>query len=207
VRFADRLEAGHALAGDLTRFAGTDAVVLGLPRGGVPVAAVVAGELGLPWDVLVVAKVGVPWQPEVAMGAVGESGVTVRHAAVLSELGISTEQFEASAAEPRLRVQQRAQSLRAHRHDLSLTGRTALIVDDGLATGATAEAAVAVARAMGAARVVVAAPVGPADGLSGLAAAADELVVSLRASPFGAVGAYYDDFTAVSDAAVIRLLG
>ncbi|MEU3457888.1 phosphoribosyltransferase family protein [Micromonospora sp. NPDC006766] len=203
--YRDRAEAGRALADRLTDLAGQpDVIVLGLVRGGVLVAEVVAERLGAPLDVLVVRKLGVPWAPEVAYGALGPGGVQVLNEMVAARLS------DADKAEVRQREQaeleRRESRYRAGRPPLDLTGRIAVVVDDGLATGATARAAVQVARHLGAARVVVAVPVGSDQAYEMLTAEADQ-VVCLQAPPdFAAVGAYYDDFHEVSDDEVTDLL-
>ncbi|MER7165629.1 phosphoribosyltransferase family protein [Micromonospora sp. NPDC000207] len=203
--YSDRAEAGATLAEDLSRLAGRpDVVVLGLVRGGVPVARVVADSLGAPLDVLVVRKLGHPSAPEVAFGALGPGGVEVLNEAVAERID------PADIAEVRRREQaeldRRERRYRAGRAPLDLTGRTAVVVDDGLATGATARAAVEVSRRLGANRVVLAVPVGSAEAYDLLAAAADEVVCPLVPAGFGAVGAYYDDFHEVDDDEVTAAL-
>ncbi|TWJ24969.1 putative phosphoribosyltransferase [Micromonospora endolithica] len=192
---ADRLT---ALVGD------RDAIVLGLVRGGVPVAEVVAERLGTPLDVLVVRKLGMPWAPEVAFGALGPGGVQVLNDAVAARLDAP------AIAEVRRREQaeldRREKLYRAGRPPLDLSGRTAVIVDDGLATGATARAAVQVARQLGARRVVVAVPVGAQEAYEMLAAEADQVVCAQRPPEFLSVSTYYDDFHEVSDAEVADAL-
>ena len=172
--FADRRDAGAALGAVLLGRGLRDVVVLGLPRGGVPVAAVVADVLGALLDVVVVRKLGVPWQPELAMGAVGEGGVVVRSEVVLRSARVDPAQLAEVVARERAEVERRVVRLRHDRPPVPLDGRTAVVVDDGLATGSTARAACAVLRAAGAARVVLAVPVAPAG--TGVEEA-DELVV------------------------------
>jgi putative phosphoribosyl transferase len=206
VTYDNRRHAGDVLAGALTLYAGrADVIVLGLVRGGVPVAARVAAALRAPLDVLVVRKLGVPWSPEVAFGAIGSGGLVVHNPAVEARLEPSdiAGVVEAESAE----LVRREAVYRRGRPPLSLAGRIAIIVDDGLATGATARAAVAVARGLGAARVVVAVPVGSLDALRLLAAEADEIVCPLRPDLFGAVSSYYHSFGQTSDREVIALLG
>lgn len=199
--FRDRRDAGAALAAALR--GRQDVVVLGLPRGGVPVAAVVADALGAPLDVVVVRKLGVPSQPELAMGAVGEGGVVVRSEQVLRRAGVDPASFTEVLARERSEVERRVARLRPDRPRAPVAGRTAVVVDDGLATGSTARAACAVLRAAGAARIVLAVPVAPA----GVAVdEADELVVVRSPDPFGAVGRWYADFTATSEQEVADLL-
>ncbi|MDG4804052.1 phosphoribosyltransferase family protein [Micromonospora sp. WMMD980] len=203
--FRDRAEAGRDLAERLTDLAGRpDVIVLGLVRGGVPVARVVADRLNAPLDVLVVRKLGVPWAPEVAYGALGPGGVQVLNDAVADR--ISANDRAQVRRREQAELERREQRYRDGRPPLDLTGRTAVVVDDGLATGATARAAVQVARHLGAARVLVAVPVGAPQAYEMLAAAADTVVSSQLPPDFGAVGAYYDDFHEVSDDEVTHAL-
>src|SRR5215472_8504087 len=162
VRFSDRADAGQRLARRLEYLRGGDSVVLGLPRGGVPVAFEVARALGAPLDVIVVRKVGVPFQPELAMGAVGEGGVRVCDPEVVRAGAIQPVQYATAEARERHDVDARAARYRAHRAREPLAGHVAVVVDDGIATGSTARAACQIARAHGAARVVLAVPVAPA---------------------------------------------
>ncbi len=203
--YRDRVDAGRRLAERLTALAGRpDVVVLGLVRGGVPVARVVADRLGVPLDVLVVRKLGLPGAPEVAFGALGPGGVRVLNDQVAAPLD------PADRAEVQHREQaeldRREARYRHGRPPLDLTGRTALIVDDGLATGATARAAVQVARQLGARRVVVAVPVGAQQAYEMLAAEADEVICPQHPAGFTAVSAYYDDFHEVDDDEVVSAL-
>lgn len=203
--FEDRIDAGRELARSLTHRAHEDAVVLGLPRGGVPVAAVVARALGAPLDVLVVRKVGAPGHPEVAMGAVGEDGAAVRNPGVIASVGVEEDELAAAEQRSRDEVESRLRLLRAGRPAEPIAGRVAIIVDDGIATGATMRAACAVARARGAAQVVAAVPVAAPDALARLADA-DEVVCLCAPPNFMAVGMYYIDFRQTSDDEVSRLL-
>jgi putative phosphoribosyl transferase len=206
VTYADRRDAGDQLAALLAAHAGRpDVTVLGLVRGGVPVAARVATALGVPLDVLVVRKLGVPWAPEVAFGAVGPNGVVVHNPAVESRLGAAEmkEVVEAETDE----VARREELYRRGRPPLALAGRVAIVVDDGLATGATARAAAAVARRLGAASVVVAVPVGARDSVELLRSEADDVVCPLAPDRFGAVSRFYRSFPQTSDDEVIALLG
>lgn len=203
----DRIEAGRLLGERLAEeYAGTDAVVLGLPRGGVPVAAEVARRIRAPLDVLVVRKLGVPHHEEVAMGAVGEEGAIVRNTGVLGSAGVSAVEFERSERRERAEVAQRIWRFRGGREPVPLDGRTAIVVDDGMATGATAAVGCRIARARGAARVVLAVPVAPPDALA-VFDAADEVVCLSAPAGFMAVGQYYVDFAQVEDEEVVRLLG
>ncbi len=206
MRFSDRAHAGLELARRLAQYRGRpDVVVLGLVRGGVPVAAVVAAQLGAELDVLVVRKLGVPWAPEVAFGAIGPGRVRVLNEDVAAAL--DADAVERVTAREEAERARREQRYRAGRPPLRLDGRTAIVVDDGLATGATARAAVTVARRLGAARVVMAAPVGSAEACRLLADAADEVLCAVVPASFGAVSRYYADFHQVGDDEVARLLG
>ncbi len=208
MKFHDRADAGRQLGRRLLDEFGTapDVVVVGLPRGGVPVAREVAQTLGAPLDVLLVRKLGFPGHPELGMGAIGEGNVRVLDTNLIVRAGISQQTVEAVTAAERVELARRARLYRSTRPPLTLTHETALIVDDGLATGGTARAAIAVARAMGAARVVVAVPVAPADTVAMLEAEADAVVVLKVPANFRAVGEWYDDFTQTTDAEVISAM-
>lgn len=181
-------------------------MVLGLPRGGVPVAAEVARAVGGELDVLVVRKVGVPWQPELALGAVGEDGVRVLNEEIAAACGLTEAQLDELSRRARAEVEERLRQLRAGRPAVPLTGRTAIVVDDGVATGATMRAAVDVVRAHGAARVIVAVPVAAADAMDALRATVDDFVAVLAPVDLGGVGLWYRDFTQTTDAEVAALL-
>jgi len=200
VEFADRVDAGCRLAEQLEYLRGQDGVVLGLPRGGVPVAFEVARALNLPLDVIVVRKLGVPGQPELAMGAIGEGGVRV----LLGRPYVTQELLRAVETRERALLEADVAVLRRGRQRLSLTDRIAVIVDDGIATGSTARVACEVARQLGAAKVVLAVPVAPAGTLRTLPGA-DE-VVCVVPHLFWAVGNHYRDFSPTSDDEVIVLL-
>jgi predicted phosphoribosyltransferase len=206
--FADREAAGRELALRLTHLregaAAGKVVVLGLPRGGVPVAAQVAQALFAPLDVIVVRKLGLPWQPELAMGAIGEDGAMVLNEDIAG--AVSQADLDRVVALERAELARRVALWRGGRERVPLQGRTVVIVDDGVATGATASAACAVARHAGAARVVVATPVAPPDVVKNLHAHADEVVAVLTPLAFRAVGQWYSDFTPTPDEAVTRLL-
>ncbi|WP_217913965.1 phosphoribosyltransferase [Miltoncostaea marina] len=205
-RFRDRREAGRVLASLLAGAAGDDLVVLGLPRGGVPVAWEVARALGAPLDVVVVRKLGVPGREELAMGAVASGGVLVVNDDVTAGLRLGDAELRRAARAAIAAVEEREARYRAGRPALDLRDRRALLVDDGLATGATMRAAVgAVARA-GAAAVIVAVPVGAAEVCARLRAEVDDLVCARTPSPFRAVGAWYRDFEPTSDEEVRALL-
>lgn len=210
-RFADRVEAG-GLLGEAVRDAlgqaDADAVVLGLPRGGVVVAAEVADALGAPLDVLVVRKIGAPGQPELAMGALA-AGTVVRNADLVHALGIDDATFDAAAEAEREVADARERSYRGIHSPTPLAGRTAVVVDDGLATGATARAAVTALRHREddrPGRVVLAVPVAPRDGLLELSRLVDDVVCLRTPHPFVAVGEWYRGFGQTSDDEVRALL-
>jgi putative phosphoribosyl transferase len=204
--FRNRVDAGRRLADALTHLRNSDVVVLGLPRGGVPVAAEVARALVAPLDVIVVRKVGVPWQPELAMGAIGEDGADVVDSVVVRRARVKPEELREGQARARVEVQRRVRALRGDRTRVELAGRTAVVVDDGIATGSTARAACRVARAQGAARVVLAVPVGSQQAVAALGDVADAVVCLVCPARFGAVGHFYDDFTPTTDHEVAVLL-
>jgi predicted phosphoribosyltransferase len=207
--FRDRADAGRALATLVTsRGPWPHALVLGLPRGGVPVAAEVAAALGAQLDVCVVRKIGVPRQPELAMGAVGPHGVTVRNLDVLHECGISDEVFAEGRARAYEELQAKEQAYRGDRAAPAVDGRTVIVVDDGLATGATMRAAVRALAELGPEAIVVAVPVGAPETIAELRAdpAVSDVLCACVPAQLRAVGAYYDDFGATSDAQVKALL-
>jgi putative phosphoribosyl transferase len=206
VLFTDRADAGRQLADRLGHLRGEPVVVLGLPRGGVPVAAEVAHALGAPLDVIVVRKLGVPFQRELAMGAVGEGGVEVTDPEVIHMAGVRPQQLAAVEEREQAEVERRAERYRAGRAPVPLEGRVAVIVDDGIATGSTARAACQIARALGAARVVLAVPVAPPGWHSRIGDDADELITVATPTGFMAIGQFYDDFTQTSDNEVVTCL-
>lgn len=206
-RFADRWAAGQVLGQRLrtTRAAWGDSVVLGLPRGGVLVAAGVAAGLGAPLDVLVVRKLGLPWQPELAMGAiaaVGETVETVQVGSVLAAARVDQETFETVRQEELVELRRREAAYRDGRLPLVAADRTVIVVDDGLATGATMHAAVAAVRRQAPRELVVAVPVGSPSACAALADVVDELVCLVAPRSFRSVGQAYADFTETSDAEV-----
>lgn len=205
-RFVDRADAGRRLAARLDHLRGQDVVVLGLPRGGVPVAAPVAAALGAPLDVVVVRKLGVPWQPELAMGALGEDGVLVLDEDVLGSTRLTAEDVDAVADRERVELGRRTARFRGDRARVPVAGRTAVVVDDGVATGSTARAACRVVRAHGAARVVLAVPVAPEGWERRMAGVADELVAVSTPAGFRAIGQFYDDFRQTGDEEVVTCL-
>jgi putative phosphoribosyl transferase len=204
--FRDRTQAGRELAQRLQHLKGLDVVVLGLPRGGVPVAYEVARALGAPLDVIVVRKLGVPYQPELAMGAIGEGGVRIINQNVMEIAGVDEADLGAVEQRERVELERRALLFRGNRSRVPLQGRVAVIVDDGIATGSTARAAAEVARAQGASRIVVATPVAPPDVVDRLQAGADEVIVALQPVPFYAIGQFYADFSQTTDWQVTELL-
>ena len=204
--FADRTEAGRALAARLMHLKDQRPVVLGLPRGGVPVAAEVADALGAPLDVIVVRKLGVPSQPELAMGAIGERGVRVLDEEVLRATRVGADELDAVERRERAELARRLDRFRAGRPPVDVDGRTVVLVDDGVATGSTARAACAVARAAGAARIVLAVPVASPRAVATLGKVADEVVAVQTPQWFAAIGEFYDDFRQTSDAEVAESL-
>ncbi|MGY1806779.1 phosphoribosyltransferase [Blastococcus sp. SYSU D00669] len=209
--FADRRDAGRALGAALAARLGepADAVVLGLPRGGVVVAAEVAAALSAPLDVVAVRKLGLPWQPELAMGAIAAAGdavEAVRTEAVLARVDVDPADFAAVRERELAELRRREQAYRAGRDPLPLAGRTVVVVDDGLATGATMRAAVAAVRRSAPARVVVAVPVGSPHTCADLAALVDDVVCLWAPEGFSAVGQGYGDFGATTDAEVVAAL-
>ncbi len=206
-RFRDRQDAGRGLAGILaSRDDLGNAVVLALPRGGVPVALEIARTLGAPLDVLVVRKVGLPGQPELAMGAVASGGVEVRNLQVLREARVREEDFQAVVRQEREEVLRREAVYRAGRPPVDVEGRTVVLVDDGIATGSTIRAAIEALRTRGAGRVLVAAPVAPPDVRDDLRLAADDVVCVATPTPFHAISPWYREFPQLSDSEVRELL-
>jgi putative phosphoribosyl transferase len=205
--FVDRTDAGRHLAHRLRHLRGPDVVVLGLPRGGVPVAFEVAEELHAPLDVIVIRKLGVPFQPEYGFGAIGEGGVRVVDDYVVRWARLTGPQIAEVEARERILLDRRVGQLRGDNPPVPLAGRTVIIVDDGIATGSTARAACLVARARGASRVILAAPVGSVEGTAALRRAADEVVCLHTPARFYAIGESYGDFSQVSDEEVTILLG
>ena len=203
--YTDRSDAGDRLGAELRAYADrSDVVVLGLVRGGVPVASRVAAALRAPLDVMVVRKLGVPWSPEVAFGAVGPGGVAVHNPEV--EGYLSTSDVESVTRTESEELVRREQRYRNGLPPLELQGRVAIIVDDGLATGASARAAVAVARRLGSELVVVAVPVGAAAAVGILRGEADQVVCPLSPPDFAAVSSFYQHFPQTTDDEVVALL-
>ena len=206
--FRDRSHAGRELAVLLDHYRGrSDVVVLGLPRGGVPVAAEVAAALGAPLDVFLVRKLGVPGHVELAMGAIATGGVRVVNQSVLDALGIPPDVIETVAGREGAELERRERLYRGERPPPEIAGRVVIVVDDGLATGSTMRAAVAALRAQNPGRVVVAVPVGAAATCDQLGTDADEVVCARAPSTFRAVGEWYDDFSPTGDGEILAALG
>jgi len=205
VLFSDRVEAGRLLARQLLYLRERNVVVLGIPRGGVPVAFEVAAALDAPLDVIVVRKLGVPFQPEFAMGAIGEGGEELIDESVVALTEVTDDEVNAVAAREREYLDARVARLRPSRSRLPLDGRTVVIVDDGVATGATARVACDVARRFGATTVILAVPVIAASTLAEMTGA-DDIVYVAAPDTFWAVGQFYTDFSATTDEEVARLL-
>lgn len=198
--FRDRREAGRLLARALAHYAGRkDVVVLGLPRGGVPVAAEVAHSLGVPLDVLIVRKLGAPGQEELAIGAIAEGGVRVLNRELVESIGLSRRDIDELAQTEERELERRVRLYRDGRGPLPVADRTVIVVDDGVATGATMRAGLQSLRARGATLVVAAAPVGAADSVESLREDADEVVVLETPAWFNAVGQWYENFGQTSD--------
>jgi predicted phosphoribosyltransferase len=207
MRFRDRAQAGSALAERLRHYRGRDdLVVLGLPRGGVPVAFQLAQSLGAPLDVFVVRKLGAPGQEELALGAIASGGVRVINDAVVRELGLDEGTLEHAAAVAGRELARREELYRNGRPSVEVAGRTAILVDDGLATGASMRAAARAVRQRNPERVVVAVPVAARQTCEDLAAEVDEIVCLEMPTPFLAVGSWYDEFGQTTDDEVRELL-
>lgn len=206
-RFRDRTDAGRQLAHRLAEYGSrSDVLVLALPRGGVPVAAEVARHLGAPLDLFLVRKLGVPGHPELAMGALAEGGVRVISESVVRDLGIPASAIEQVAVRERLELERRDRQYRGARKPPTVRDRVVIVIDDGLATGATMEAAVLALRQLEPSRIVAAAPVGAPETCERLQHAADEVVCLQRPPSFSAVGMWYDDFSQTTDEEVRDLL-
>jgi putative phosphoribosyl transferase len=203
--FAHRREAGERLAGALGSLRGQPVVVLGIPRGGVEVAAVVAEELEAPLDVVIPRKIGAPGNPELGLGAVAE-GVEVLDEHLIDLLGVRDDYLRMEIAAQEEEIRRRSAAYRSDRPPVDLNGRIAVVVDDGVATGGTAAAALRWARSRGASKVILAVPVAPSEGVRRLSEEADEVMALATPSPFYAVGQWYDDFPQVSDQEVVDML-
>lgn len=203
--FVDRAQAGRLVAERLEHLRGSDAIILGIPRGGVPVAAEIARALGAELDVVVPRKVGAPRNPELAIGAVAP-GVRVLDEDLVRRLGVDEAYLEREIADQEREIARRTEAYRAGRPAPRIGGRVAVVVDDGVATGSTVIAAARWVRAQGAARSVIAIPVGPYQSLSRLAREADEVVVVDTPEPFYAVGQWYERFEQLTDEEVVAML-
>ncbi len=206
-RFRNRTDAGRQLAEKLAAYANRpDVLVLALPRGGVPVGFDVARELGAPLDVFLVRKLGVPGHEELAMGAVATGDVRVLNDEIVRGLGISEHEIDAAAARELQELARRERLYRGDRPPPDIAGRTVILVDDGLATGATMRAAIAAVRQQQPARIVVAVPTASPDTCEALKAETDDVVCAMTPEPFLAVGHWYEDFTQTTDDEVRELL-
>lgn len=206
MRFVDRRHAGRLLANLVADARPENPVVLALPRGGVPVGFEVSQALHCPLDVLVVKKVGVPGQPELAMGAVGEDDATIVHRRVVAAVGVSDADLEVSIGQARMDLEEAVRRYRPEKPPEEIEDRTAVIVDDGLATGSSARAAVEVARARGAGAVWLVVPVAPASTVAEMAGLVDQLVIFQQPRRFIAVGNWYQDFRQTTDSEVVSML-
>jgi putative phosphoribosyl transferase len=206
VIFADRLDAGARLAETLERFAGDDVVVLAIPRGGVVIGEVVARALGAPLDVVVPRKIGAPMNPELGIGAIAP-GIRVLDPRMIQMLGVTADYLEREIETQELEIERRERTYRGPRPPVEVRGKIAIVVDDGVATGGTAIAALRWARGAGAERVVLAVPVAPGRSLGRLRDEADEVVVLSAPDPFSAVGEWYRTFGQTSDREVVEALG
>jgi predicted phosphoribosyltransferase len=206
-RFPDRADAGRFLAERLSGYAGRDdVIVLALPRGGVPVGAEVAKALGVPLDVFVVRKLGVPGREELAMGAIASGGLIVLDQGLVRALGVSADAIRGKVGAELRELERREAAYRDGREPLQLEGKTVILVDDGLATGATMRAAALAVREARPARIVLAVPVAGAERCEELRDVVDEVVCGLTPRPLGAVGRWYEDFSQTSDEDVRELL-
>ena len=207
--FKDRSDAGQKLAAALTKYKDQHPVVLALPRGGVPVAAEVAALFNAPFDLILVRKVGVPFQPELAMGAVVDGGapLVVRNEDVIRLAGIEEADFKAVCDHELAEIERRRQRYLGSRERVDVAGRTAIVIDDGIATGATTRAALRATRMRNPKKLVLAVPVAPTDSLAVMRQEADDVVCLEDYISFGAIGFYYSDFWQVSDEEVVEILG
>jgi putative phosphoribosyl transferase len=205
--FANRAEAGRSLAWRLEKYANRgDVVVLGIPRGGVPVAFEVARALRAPLDVFLLRKLGVPHQEELALGAIASGGVRVVDRQILRTLSISSREIESITAQAQQELKRRETAYRGDEPPVSVAGKIAILVDDGISTGASLLAGIRALRQLRPAKIVVAVPVAPAPDCERLAYEVDEMVCVATPEPFAAVGRFYDDFSQVEDEEVVALL-
>jgi phosphoribosylpyrophosphate synthetase len=206
-RFHNRREAGQLLALELAHHANEkECVILALPRGGVPVAHEISHVLRLPLDVLVVRKLGVPGHEELAMGAIASGGIKILNPNIISALGVTSEALSAVEQREWAELERREKSYRGNLPSLDVAGKTIILVDDGIATGSTIQAAIFSLREREARRIIVASPVAPESVIASLEAVVDEVVCVLRPRYFGGVGCWYEDFSQTSDEEVHRLL-
>jgi putative phosphoribosyl transferase len=205
--FLNRVDAGRKLAKKLDAYAGRrDVLVLGIPRGGVPVAFQVASQLEAPLDVFVVRKLGAPWQPELAFGAIATGGIRILDVQIVESLGISRMEIERIATRERQELDRRERVYRGGRPPLNVEGMTVILVDDGIATGASTRAAINALRKLKRARIVLAAPIAPASTCARLRREVDDLICVDTPETFYAIGEFYEDFSQVSDDQVTNLL-
>lgn len=204
--FKNRLDGGRQLAAALSSWVNSNVIVLGLPRGGVPVAQVVAQSLGAPLDLIIVRKLGVPWQPELAFGAIGEDGQRFLNFAVMDALAISKEISSEVITREESEIRERRLLFRGKRRPLDLHGHSVIIVDDGIATGATFHVACDAARARGAKKVIIAAPVAAKAAVNELSLVADDVIVLQQPEEFFSVGQWYEDFSPTRDEDVVRII-
>lgn len=206
--FRDRTDAGRQLARALSRYKREEAVVFALPRGGVVVAAPIARELKAPLDLILVRKIGVPYQPELAMGAIADAGklITVRNEDIIQLAGVSEADFDAVVENERTEIERRREAYLGERARPEVRDRIAIVVDDGVATGATTRAALRAIRARRPKKLVLAVPVAPTDTLKDLRNEADDIICLEDHTHFGAIGFFYSDFRQVSDDEVIAVL-
>jgi putative phosphoribosyl transferase len=206
--FQDRSDAGRGLAKALSAYKGRNAVVLALPRGGVPVAAEVAAALDAPLDLILVRKIGVPTEPELAMGAVvdGMTPIVVRNEEVIEFTGTTADEFEAACARELAEIERRRQLYIGERPRAEIKGQVVIVIDDGIATGATTRAALQAIRNREPKELVLAVPVSPPDAITKLRGEVDDLICLATPELFGAIGYFYDDFRQVSDQEVVAIL-
>jgi putative phosphoribosyl transferase len=206
-RFVDRWAAGRALADEVApHLDPAESVILGLPRGGVPVAHEIAARVGAPLDVLLVRKLGVPWQPELAFGAIATGDVVVYNNDVVRVAGLSREEMDEVVERERAELARRERLYRGDRPPADVAGKTAVVVDDGIATGSTVRAGLRALAEREASRTIVACPVAPPETVDLLLTEADEVICLQTPPDLGAIGLWYDDFTPVADDEVVRLL-
>lgn len=204
--FQNRQDAGEKLSSVLEKYKGEDVIVMGIPRGGVVVAAEVAKRLGAPLDVIIPRKIGAPHNPEVAIGAVTQDGTVIKDEAMVQILGISDDQLNVLAGRVSGEIARRVNAYRGGRPGIDIHNKTVIIVDDGIATGFTIKAAIKSVRSANPRRLVLAVPVAPADTVQALRETVDELVCLQKPELFYAVGQFYTDFDQTSDSEVIQLL-